>query len=109
MANLFGGQEHEGHALACSDYVVAEQRTEGYWEYPPVPTRKGKIATVEGNIATIGLLESYRRTCSRAYLMAAKQWYEFLTTEIGFRKRMMHWRSTTGPVRHRLACRTTRR
>jgi hypothetical protein len=64
--------------------VSAVQQPEGYWEYPPIPSRKGKIATVEGNIATIGLLESYRRTRQESLLDAAKKWHKFLIQNISF-------------------------
>lgn len=86
MGDLLDSEPCRHLALACSEFVVSAQHPDGYWEYPPLPSRKGKIATVEGNIATIGLLESYRRTQRQTLLDAAKQWHSFLTREIGFQE-----------------------
>jgi hypothetical protein len=86
MADLFNGRQYSSLALACSDYVVSRQRPEGYWDYPPVPSRKNKIATVEGNIAVIGLLASYRRTQQESLLNAALKWHSFLFHKIGFQE-----------------------
>lgn len=86
MADLLNSAQCRDLALACSEFVVSAQRADGYWDYPPLPSRIGKIATVEGNIATIGLLESYSRTREETLLDAARQWYRFLTQEIGFQE-----------------------
>ncbi|KAA3620024.1 MAG: hypothetical protein DWQ05_04670 [Calditrichaeota bacterium] len=72
-------------AIACSDYLLKVQRPEGYWEYPN-PEWRGRIATVEGNYATIGMLETFARTFHAPLLEGAKKWYEYAVNEIGFQK-----------------------
>jgi hypothetical protein len=84
IADLLDNAQCRELALACSHFVIAVQQPGGYWEYPPIPSRKGKIATVEGNIATLGLLEGYRRTQQEPLLDAAKKWHKFLIQNIGF-------------------------
>lgn len=84
MGDLFGNDRCQDLAVICSEFVVSTQRAEGYWEYPPVPSRKGRIATVEGNIASIGLVESYRRTQKESLLAAVRKWHGFLIEKIGF-------------------------
>ena len=83
MAELLDNEQAKDLALACSDYLLAAQRPEGYWEYPN-PEWKGRIATVEGNYATLGLLESFCRTQQESLLAGAKKWYRFLIEEVGF-------------------------
>ena len=83
MADLRGDEQCKEIALLCSNYVLAIQRPEGYWEYPN-PEWKGRIATVEGNLATLGLLESYCRTRQESLLVGAKNWYRFLINGVGF-------------------------
>lgn len=83
MADLFDDEQCKDIALACSEYVLAAQRPERYWEYPN-PEWKGRIATVEGNFAALGLLESYGRTHQESLLAGAKKWYRFLINEVGF-------------------------
>jgi len=87
MADLLGDERCRDLALNCSDFVIAAQRSEGYWEYPPVPSRKGKIATVEGHFAALGLLESYRRMAQEPFLTCARKWHRFLLEDIGFQER----------------------
>lgn len=70
-------------AIACTDYVLAAQQPEGYWEYPN-PEWRDRIATVEGNYASMGLLETYLRTGHEPYLDAAKKWYEYVLNHVGF-------------------------
>jgi hypothetical protein len=84
IADLLGDAQCREFASACSHFVSAAQRREGYWEYPPIPSWKGKIATVEGNIAALGLVESYRRTQEESLLDAAKKWHKFLIQDVGF-------------------------
>ena len=84
MSDLFSDNRFREIAAESAHYTVAAQRPEGYWEYPPLATRVGKVATVEGNIATIGLLESYCRTAHKPFLDAAEQWHGFLIDKIGF-------------------------
>lgn len=73
-------------AIACSNYLLAAQKPEGYWEYPN-PEWKGRIAAVEGNYAAMGMLETHLRTGNTKLLKAAKKWYEFAVNHIGFQNK----------------------
>ena len=73
-------------AVACSDFVLASQRPGGYWEYAN-PEWRGRIATVEGNFAALGLLESYVRTGDERFLAGARAWHRYLIDEVGFQRR----------------------
>jgi hypothetical protein len=78
------GKEHlRDLAAHTCEYMVARQREDGAWDYPN-PEWKGRIATTEGNWASFGLLETYRRTGHKAYLRSAINWHWFLTERIGF-------------------------
>ncbi len=70
-------------AATCSEYVLQRQCPAGYWEYPN-PEWKGRIATVEGCFAALGLIESYARTGEDAFLAGAKKWHRFMVEETGF-------------------------
>jgi hypothetical protein len=70
-------------ALRCSEYMLAQQRDDGAWDYPN-PEWKGRVATVEGLWASLGLLDSYRRTAESAFLEGARKWHRFLINSIGF-------------------------
>jgi hypothetical protein len=84
LAEVAGEAQAHEMALACADYLVRTQQPEGFWLYPPLPSRVGKIATVEGNFATIGLLATFQRTREASLLKAGKRWHHFLTQDIGF-------------------------
>jgi len=81
--NLGDQQQCREMALASSEYLFAAQQPEGYWEYPNREWQ-GRIATVEGNYAAIGLLETFRQTGEKKYLTAAQKWYQFAVEQIGF-------------------------
>jgi hypothetical protein len=83
MADLLDDEQCKELAQACSEYVLAEQQPEGYWEYPN-PEWKDRIATVEGCFATLGLLESYCRTQQESLLTGAKKWYQYAIDKVGF-------------------------
>ena len=83
LFELTGDERYRDIALACSNYVLAAQRPEGYWEYPD-PEWRNRIATVEGDFGCLGLVESYRQTGQEAYLAGAKKWYRYLIDEVGF-------------------------
>ncbi len=85
MADIFEHSKYEEIALACSNFVLDSQRPGGHWDYPNREW-KGRIATVEGCFATLGLLESYARSKQESYLDGADKWYHFLIDEIGFVK-----------------------
>jgi len=83
MADLLDNKKCKDLALVCSEYVLEAQRPEGCWEYPN-PEWKGRIATVEGDFAALGLLESYERTRQESLLAGAKLWHRFLLDNVGF-------------------------
>ena len=83
LHDLTGSSQAEQIALACTEFVLAGQQPEGYWEYPN-PEWKGRIATVEGDYATLGMLETYTRTGDERLLDSAKRWHRFLVDRIGF-------------------------
>ncbi len=85
MRDLLGEAQYERLALACSEYVLAAQCPGGYWDYPN-PEWRGRIATVEGCFAALGLLESYARSGHAPFLGGARQWYRYLVDGIGFRR-----------------------
>lgn len=70
-------------AIASTDYVSQAQQPGGYWDYPNREW-KGRIATVEGCFATLGLLETYARTGQDKYLDVARRWYDYVLRETGF-------------------------
>lgn len=84
MYDLLDDERYRDHALACSTYIKSAQRSAGYWDYPN-PAWIGRVATVEGCFACLGLLESYSRVHHDPYLVGAKKWYEYLVDHIGFR------------------------
>lgn len=84
MADQFGDADHSHTAIACAEAVLKLQHSPGYWEYPN-PEWKGRVVTVEGCYAALGLLECYARTEHAPFLAGAEQWHEYLIREIGFR------------------------
>ncbi len=72
-------------ALASSDYMLTRQRTDGAWDYPN-PEWKGRVATVEGVWASIGLLETYRQTGNQAVLDGVLRWYTYMIDTVGFER-----------------------
>ena len=86
---LTGNSESSDIARACTNSNVQLQQPPGYWDYPNREW-KGRIATVEGCFAALGLLESYVRCSDHQYLHAAQRWFEFVETEVGFRKQTLN-------------------
>ncbi len=74
----------EKNARASAQFLLEDQHPDGYWSHPN-PEWEGRIATVEGNYGTIGMLEVFKRWGGDALLDAAKRWYEYATTHIGLR------------------------
>ena len=70
-------------ALATTEGLLAAQRPDGAFDYP-LPQRRGLIATIEGCFATIGFVESFRRTRDARFLDAAWRWHHFFVRRIGF-------------------------
>ena len=85
MHDLTGDSQFENLAIQGTDFVNAHQTPNGYWKYPN-PEWKHRIATVEGCIGSLALVESYRRTGQQKYLDGAEKFYQYLLSEIGFRK-----------------------
>jgi uncharacterized protein YyaL (SSP411 family) len=83
--DLFDEQEAATLALATADDLLARQKEGGYWEYPN-PEWRGRIATVEGNFATLGLLQAFERTQGERYLEGVRRWHRYLVTEMGFQE-----------------------
>jgi hypothetical protein len=79
-----GDVRHRDIALSTSDAVITQQRPDGHWPYPN-PEWRGRIATVEGCFAALGLLESYQATGDERYLEGAVRWHRFMESEIGYR------------------------
>ena len=71
------------NAVNASDQILKQQQDEGYWEYP-LPGWKGRIATVEGDYAALGLLATYRETKDSRLLESVLKWYQFLIEKTGF-------------------------
>jgi hypothetical protein len=80
---LTGQDSYRDIALRCSECMLTQQRDDGAWEYPNVEW-KGRVATVEGTWASLGLLESYRQTGDQRFLRAIRRWHRFLIETIGF-------------------------
>lgn len=85
LFSLFREGEYREIALRCSEQLLAQQLDSGAWPYPN-PAWRGRIATVEGTWASVGLLETYRQTGDRRFLAAAQNWHEFLVRKIGFQQ-----------------------
>jgi uncharacterized protein YyaL (SSP411 family) len=62
---------------------MSRQTEKGCWLYDS-PEWKGRVATVEGCFAAIGLLAVYRATTDRRYFDAAERWWRFMLEEVGF-------------------------
>src|SRR5262245_57169697 len=78
-----GEETYREIALRCSEYMLAQQRDDGAWDYPN-PEWRGRVATAEGTWGVLGLLETYRQTRDQRFLKGILEWYKFLLEEIGF-------------------------
>jgi hypothetical protein len=85
LFDLLGDETYRDIAVRCSASILAAQRPDGAWNYPN-PEWRGRVATVEGTWASIGLLETYRRTGEASFLRGALQWHRFLVKTIGFQR-----------------------
>jgi hypothetical protein len=83
--DLFEQEDAAKLALATADELLERQQPGGYWEYPN-PEWRGRIATVEGNFATLGLLQAFERTEAERYLEGARRWHHYLVTKMGFQE-----------------------
>jgi hypothetical protein len=66
--------------------MAAAQQRDGSWEYPPMRSRRGLIATVEGDMAAIALAESFRREQQPTWINSALSWHAYLVSSVGFRQ-----------------------
>jgi hypothetical protein len=85
LFDLLGEETYRDLAVRCSASVLAAQRPDGAWNYPNHEWR-GRVATVEGTWASIGLLETYRRTGDASFLAGALTWHRFLVEKIRFQR-----------------------
>ena len=70
---------------SCAVAVAERQQPAGYWAYPN-PEWSGRIATVEGNYAAIGLLLAHGVSADDAFVDAARRWHDFAVRDIGFQQ-----------------------
>ena len=80
-----GDSVYRDIAVRCSEQILQQQRSDGAWEYPN-PEWAGRIATVEGIWASLGLLETFRRTSDERCLSRVLRWHRFLIERVGFVK-----------------------
>jgi len=80
-----GDESYARTAIDCADKILARQRPDGAWDYPN-PEWAGRVATVEGTWASIGLIETFRRTGEQRLLDGALRWHSYLHREIGFQR-----------------------
>jgi hypothetical protein len=85
LFDLLGEKKYHDFAVTCSASMLKAQRPDGAWDYPN-PEWRGRVATVEGTWASIGLLETYRRTRKPSFLEGALRWHRFLVERIGFQQ-----------------------
>lgn len=83
LFNLTGEERHGAMIRACANGVLNCQQNEGCWPYPN-PEWRGRIATVEGNWAAIGLLTAFEQTGDQQYLEGALRWRRYLEETIGY-------------------------
>jgi hypothetical protein len=88
MHDLFQDETYAKIATACARQVLQMQRPAGYWDYPNREW-KGRIATVEGCFASLGLLQTYEHVGDEAFLDGAIKWYHFVREEVGFRRQSL--------------------
>jgi hypothetical protein len=80
-----GDTTYRDIAVRCSEHMLAQQRSDGAWDYPN-PEWKGRVAAVEGIWASLGLLETFRWTADEMFLVGALGWHRFLVETIGFQE-----------------------
>jgi hypothetical protein len=72
-------------AFESCEHVMKSQRADGAWEFPN-PEWRGRVTTVEGIWASLGLLESHRRTGHAPFLETVLKWDHFFKNRIGFQR-----------------------
>jgi hypothetical protein len=85
LCDLTNEDLYRALAADCAATILARQRDDGAWDYPN-PEWKGRIATVEGVWAALGLLAAYERTRLEEYLDGALRWHAYLVNQVGFQQ-----------------------
>ncbi len=85
LHHMTGDMRYRTLADECAQTIVARQRDDGAWDYPN-PEWKGRIATVEGVWAAMGLLTAYQRNPLPQYLAGALRWHDYLIHQVGFQQ-----------------------
>jgi hypothetical protein len=85
LADVDGTAGHEDLAHQCANSTLAAQRADGAWDYSNREWR-GRVTTYEGVWASLGLLETFRRTDDTGALDGAMRWYAFMTRDIGYQE-----------------------
>jgi hypothetical protein len=83
LGSLLADDSYAERAVAGSEEILARQRPDGAWDYPN-PEWKGRVATVEGTWASIGLLDAFRRTGESRFLEGALGWNRFMDDAVGY-------------------------
>jgi hypothetical protein len=83
-----GDEQYRSLAERTSESVLTLQRKEGYWPYPN-PEWRGRVATVEGCFAALGLMETFAHTGEQRFLDGAIRWQRYLREVIGYRLQSM--------------------
>ena len=82
---LEGADRYREAAMRCADVVVTRQTAEGCWMYDN-PDWSGRVVTVEGCFAALGLIAAYELSKDQKYLDAAVGWHTYMMSTMGFQK-----------------------
>jgi hypothetical protein len=83
LFDLTQDERYRDVAVSCSERMLKEQRDDGAWAYPNREWA-GRVATVEGVFASLGLIETYRHIGGAECWEAVERWRQFLEENIGF-------------------------
>lgn len=83
LFKITGNMNYKNVAIACSKYIIEQQKNDGSWEHP-LKSWKKYVSTVEGTWASLGLLDTFKLTKESKYLEGALKWHDFLIYKIGF-------------------------
>lgn len=85
LYTITGENQYADLAIQCANGILKDQSPEGYWVYPH-PGWKGRIGTVEGVFAALGMLATYERTGKTDLLIGIQKWHDYLIRNTGFQK-----------------------
>ncbi len=85
LYDLTGDDACAAMAVRCATGILNTQQPGGYWDYPH-PGWKGRIGTVEGVFAALGLLAAYERTGRDDLLAGVLRWYDYMIHHTGFQR-----------------------